>query len=126
MSQAASVLEHPVVTGLREASAAQESAAGSPVWQLSDTEVEAGIGALLEIEARVGALRAALLREATGRDLRARTRAATVQRWPGTGSGSPPHPAHGSRSNVRGADHRACCRCRGTAARRVSGCRCRR
>ena len=83
MSQATSVLEHPVITGLRGAVTGLDPAAVTVTWQLSDTEVETALAGLLDLEARAAALRGALLREAETRDLTARTQAMSVERWLG-------------------------------------------
>ena len=83
MSQAGSVLDHPVAAGVRAAAAGLDPSGPAAVWQLSDDDVETTLATLLEVEARTVALQAALLREAEARDLTARTRAATVERWLG-------------------------------------------
>lgn len=83
MSSAGTVLEHPVVTGVRDAVAGLAGACGAPTWQLSDAEVETGLASVLELEAKAAALRAGLLREAEVRDLHSRTRAPTVEHWLG-------------------------------------------
>jgi hypothetical protein len=81
MDQAGGALGHPVLTGARAADQALRCAATGPVWQCSDDEVEAGLELVDRLDARLGALRAALLREAEDRSLRERTRAPSTQRW---------------------------------------------
>ncbi|MGH3658058.1 MAG: hypothetical protein ACRDUA_15495, partial [Micromonosporaceae bacterium] len=83
MSQAGTVFEHPVITGLREAAAGLDTAASSALWQLSDVEVETGLVMVLGLQARAAALAGALLGQAESRDLKARSRASSVQRWLG-------------------------------------------
>ncbi len=83
MSQAGTLVEHPVMARVRAAAADLESSAVSDVWQLGDGDVESALVGLLEVEAKTAALRAALLHEAEARDLKARTRACSLERWLG-------------------------------------------
>lgn len=83
MSSAGTVLEHPVVAGVRDAVAGLTGPCGAPTWQLSDAEVETGLACVLDLEAKAAALRAGLLREAEVRDLHSRTRAPSVEHWLG-------------------------------------------
>jgi hypothetical protein len=81
MDQAGGALGHPVLAGARAADDALRCAATGPVWQCGDDEIEAGLQLVDRMEARLGALRAALLREAEDRSLQDRTRAPSTQRW---------------------------------------------
>ena len=83
MSSSGTVVEHPVVTGIRGAAEDLEPGLAGLVWQLSDDEVEAGLAGLFDVASRMAALQGALLREAETRDLKSRTRALTVVRWLG-------------------------------------------
>jgi hypothetical protein len=83
MSQAVTVREHPVVTGVRSAAGCLDQVARPELWQLADAEVEAALAAALEVECRTAAIRAALLREAASRGLQEATRASSPERWLG-------------------------------------------
>src|SRR5688500_15319183 len=83
MSQAGWGSEHPVLTAVRTAAASLDADCLSSAWQLSDADVETGLATLLDLEARAAALRAGRLREADVRDLKARPRASTLERWLG-------------------------------------------
>ncbi|MGH8940523.1 MAG: hypothetical protein ACRDV2_14430, partial [Actinomycetes bacterium] len=83
MSSAGTVVAHPVITRVRSAADGLDKAFGCEMWQLCDTDVETALAGLLDLEARTAALRGVLLREAATRDLKARTRASSLQRWLG-------------------------------------------
>ena len=83
MSSTGSIAGHLVVTGIRGAAEDLDPGLAGSVWQLTDDEVEAGLGGLRDVTSRVAALQGALLREAEGRDLKKRTSASTVERWLG-------------------------------------------
>ena len=81
MSQSVSVLEHPVIAGARAAADGLDKACRAEAWQLSDTEVQTGLDLVAAADARLGAVRAALVREAELRGLRERTRALSTAAW---------------------------------------------
>jgi hypothetical protein len=83
MSQAVTVTENPLVTGVRGAADCLDQVARTDLWQLADTDVEAALAAVLDVESRTSAVRAALLREAETRGLQDATRASTLERWLG-------------------------------------------
>jgi hypothetical protein len=81
MSQSESALEHPVLAGVRAANNDLDKACRTELWQALDDEVETALGGVLAAEARLAALRGALLREADARVLRARSQALSTAGW---------------------------------------------
>ncbi len=81
MSQAPVDHEQPVLAAVRAADTALDRACAATLWQLSDDDVEAGLAAVLAVEARAAALQAALLVESEGRQLKDRTQALSTEGW---------------------------------------------
>src|SRR3954452_21148425 len=72
---------HPVLAAAGTAAAALGTAARGCAWQLTDDQVQDAIALTLLAEARLAALRAALIAEADGRGRRERTLPSTTGRW---------------------------------------------
>jgi Domain of unknown function (DUF222) len=80
-SSSGTLLEHPLLAGVRAAAAGLGRAARAEAWQPCDADIEDSLAALVAVEARTAALRAVLLAEAETRSLKDRTQALSTAQW---------------------------------------------